>query len=149
SNPLMVWNIIRCKAVKLYLTCDVHGARPPVNLTWFNASQPMNPEENELMEIRTRASDLIFNASRFENDVKFVCQAENIVLQINREAPMQSLLTLEVLYPPVVRVSPPEITVNTSDTVLLNCEYVANPASLDHVVCCYYQLRIAHVPKKD
>lgn len=36
--------------------------------------------------------------------------------------------------PPVVKVSPPEITVNTSDTVLLNCEYVANPASLDHVV---------------
>ncbi|KAI8118506.1 Kin of IRRE-like protein 2 [Lucilia cuprina] len=130
---------------KVVLTCDVHGARPPVNLTWFNASQPMDPEENDLMEIRTRAfekedgtyhtqSDLIFNASRFENDVKFVCQAENIVLQINREAPMQSLLTLEVLYPPVVKVSPPEITVNTSDTVLLNCEYVANPASLDHVV---------------
>lgn len=105
----------------------------------------MDPKENDLMEIRTRAvslilnsysltsikflplillilnycfcyfsrkfftqfekedgtyhtqSDLIFNASRFENDVKFVCQAENIVLQINREAPMQSLLTLEVL----------------------------------------------------
>ncbi|KAM7357581.1 neuromusculin isoform 3-T4 [Cochliomyia hominivorax] len=130
---------------KVVLTCDVHGARPPVNLTWFNASQPMDPKENDLMEIRTRAfekedgtyhtqSDLIFNASRFENDVKFVCQAENIVLQINREAPMQSLLTLEVLYPPVVKVSPPEITVNTSDTVLLNCEYVANPASLDQVV---------------
>ena len=36
--------------------------------------------------------------------------------------------------PPVVKVSPPEITVNTSDTVLLNCEYVANPASLTQVL---------------
>ncbi|XP_017487290.1 PREDICTED: uncharacterized protein LOC108375658, partial [Rhagoletis zephyria] len=79
-------------------------------------------------------SELIFNATRFENDMIFRCDADNVVLQINREKPFTSSLTLEVLYPPVVKVSPPEITVNTSDTVLLNCEYVANPASLTQVV---------------
>lgn len=36
--------------------------------------------------------------------------------------------------PPVVKVSPPEMVRNTSEIVLLNCEYVANPASLTQVV---------------
>ncbi|XP_054735884.1 uncharacterized protein LOC129242947 isoform X2 [Anastrepha obliqua] len=130
---------------KVVLTCDIHGARPAVNLTWFNSSTIISPEENDLTEIRTKAfekddgtyhtqSELIFNATRFENDMNFRCDADNVVLQINREKPFTSSLTLEVLYPPVVKVSPPEITVNTSDTVLLNCEYVANPASLTQVV---------------
>ncbi|XP_054086403.1 uncharacterized protein LOC105214792 isoform X4 [Zeugodacus cucurbitae] len=130
---------------KVVLTCDIHGARPAVNLTWFNSTAVIGPEENDLTEIRTKAfekddgtyhtqSELIFNATRFENDMIFRCDADNVVLQINREKPFTSSLTLEVLYPPVVKVSPPEITVNTSDTVLLNCEYVANPASLTQVV---------------
>lgn len=38
------------------------------------------------------------------------------------------------LDPPVVKVSPPEVVTNTSEIVLLNCEYVANPASLINVV---------------
>lgn len=42
-------------------------------------------------------SELIFNATRFENDRVFRCEAENIVLQINREKPMSSALTLEVM----------------------------------------------------
>ncbi|XP_037890325.1 hemicentin-1 isoform X9 [Glossina fuscipes] len=130
---------------KVVLTCDIHGARPPVNLTWYNNTQPISSEDNDISEIRTKAfgkedgtyhtqSELIFNATRFENDMVFRCEAENIVLQINREKPFTSSMTLEVLYPPVVKVSPLDITVNTSDTVLLNCEYVANPASLTHVV---------------
>ncbi|EDV97314.1 GH16788 [Drosophila grimshawi] len=130
---------------KVVLTCDIHGARPAVNLTWYNATSIISGEENDLTEIRTKAfekedgtyhtqSDLIFNATRFENDRVFRCEAENIVLQINREKPMASALTLEVMYPPVVKVSPPEMVTNTSEIVLLNCEYVANPASLTHVV---------------
>ncbi|KPU79104.1 uncharacterized protein Dana_GF11010, isoform I [Drosophila ananassae] len=130
---------------KVILTCDIHGARPPVNLTWYNITSPIATEENIVTEIRTRAfekndgtyhtqSELIFNATRFENDRVFRCEAENIVIQINREKPISSALTLEVLYPPVVKVSPPEVVTNTSEIVLLNCEYVANPASLTNVV---------------
>ncbi|KAH8334990.1 hypothetical protein KR067_000321, partial [Drosophila pandora] len=130
---------------KVILTCDIHGARPPVNLTWYNITSPITTEENIVTEIRTRAfekndgtyhtqSELIFNATRFENDRVFRCEAENIVIQINREKPISSALTLEVLYPPVVKVSPPEVVTNTSEIVLLNCEYVANPASLTNVV---------------
>ncbi|TDG39892.1 hypothetical protein AWZ03_013686, partial [Drosophila navojoa] len=130
---------------KVVLTCDIHGARPAVNLTWYNSTSIISAEENELTEIRTKAfekedgtyhtqSELIFNATRFENDRVFRCEAENIVLQINREKPISSDLTLEVMYPPVVKVSPPEMVTNTSEIVLLNCEYVANPASLTQVV---------------
>ncbi|XP_022227441.2 hemicentin-1 isoform X16 [Drosophila obscura] len=130
---------------KVVLQCDIYGARPAVNLTWYNATSTISPEENDLTEIRTKAfekedgtyhtqSELVFNASRFENDRVFKCEAENIVLQINREKPISSTKTLEVLYPPVVRVSPPEMVTNTSEIVLLNCEYFANPASLTQVV---------------
>ncbi|KAH8233853.1 hypothetical protein KR032_000185, partial [Drosophila birchii] len=129
---------------KVVLTCDIHGARPAVNLTWYNSTSVISADENELTEIRIKAfekndgtyhtqSELIFNATRFENDRVFRCEAENIVLQINREKPITSALTLEVLYPPVVKVSPPEMVTNTSEIVLLNCEYVANPASLIQV----------------
>ncbi|XP_020816455.1 hemicentin-1 isoform X4 [Drosophila serrata] len=129
---------------KVVLTCDIHGARPAVNLTWYNSTSIISPDENELTEIRIKAfekndgtyhtqSELIFNATRFENDRVFRCEAENIVLQINREKPVSSALTLEVLYPPVVKVSPPNMITNTSEIVLLNCEYVANPASLIQV----------------
>ncbi|KAH8394058.1 hypothetical protein KR200_007930, partial [Drosophila serrata] len=129
---------------KVVLTCDIHGARPAVNLTWYNSTSIISTDENELTEIRIKAfekndgtyhtqSELIFNATRFENDRVFRCEAENIVLQINREKPVSSALTLEVLYPPVVKVSPPNMITNTSEIVLLNCEYVANPASLIQV----------------
>ncbi|XP_070064173.1 uncharacterized protein nrm isoform X6 [Drosophila virilis] len=130
---------------KVVLTCHIHGARPAVNLTWYNTTSVISGEENDLTEIRTKAfekedgtyhtqSELMFNATRFENDRVFRCEAENIVLQINREKPMASALTLEIMYPPVVKVSPPEMVTNTSEIVLLNCEYVANPASLTQVV---------------
>ncbi|XP_034655580.1 uncharacterized protein LOC117893187 isoform X9 [Drosophila subobscura] len=130
---------------KVVLQCDIYGARPAVNLTWYNATATISPEENDLTEIRTKAfekedgtyhtqSELVFNATRFENDRVFKCEAENIVLQINREKPISSTKTLEVLYPPVVKVSPPEMVTNTSEIVLLNCEYFANPASLTQVV---------------
>ncbi|KAH8351258.1 hypothetical protein KR084_001851 [Drosophila pseudotakahashii] len=129
---------------KVVLTCDIQGARPAVNLTWYNSSALINPDENDITEIRIKSfekkdgtyhtqSELIFNATRFENDRVFRCEAENVVLQINREKPISSGLTLEVLYPPVVKVSPSDIMTNTSEIVLLNCEYVANPASLTQV----------------
>ncbi|XP_032573485.1 uncharacterized protein LOC6620129 isoform X3 [Drosophila sechellia] len=129
---------------KVVLTCDIHGARPAVNLTWYNTTTVISSGENEISEVRTKSleksdgtfhtqSELIFNATRFENDRVFRCEAENIVLQINREKPISSALTLEVLYPPVVKVSPSAITANTSEIVLLNCEYFANPASLTQV----------------
>ncbi|XP_043862054.1 uncharacterized protein LOC120447830 isoform X2 [Drosophila santomea] len=129
---------------KVVLTCDIRGARPAVNLTWYNTTTIISSDENEITEIRTKSleksdgtfhtqSELIFNATRFENDRVFRCEAENIVLQINREKPISSALTLEVLYPPVVKVSPSDIIANTSEIVLLNCEYVANPASLTQV----------------
>ncbi|XP_043650485.1 uncharacterized protein LOC122618254 isoform X1 [Drosophila teissieri] len=129
---------------KVVLTCDIRGARPAVNLTWYNTTTIISSDENEITEVRTKSleksdgtfhtqSELIFNATRFENDRVFRCEAENIVLQINREKPISSALTLEVLYPPVVKVSPSDIIANTSEIVLLNCEYVANPASLTQV----------------
>nr|NP_001246891.1 neuromusculin, isoform F [Drosophila melanogaster]AFH04562.1 neuromusculin, isoform F [Drosophila melanogaster]AHA95700.1 FI21256p1 [Drosophila melanogaster] len=129
---------------KVVLTCDIHGARPAVNLTWYNTTTIISSGENEITEVRSKSleksdgtfhtqSELIFNATRFENDRVFRCEAENIVLQINREKPISSALTLEVLYPPVVKVSPSAITANTSEIVLLNCEYFANPASLTQV----------------
>lgn len=37
----------------------VHGARPPVNLTWFNATEAIGPEENDITEIRTKAVSLL------------------------------------------------------------------------------------------
>ncbi|XP_070071317.1 uncharacterized protein nrm isoform X7 [Drosophila takahashii] len=129
---------------KVVLTCDIQGARPAVNLTWYNSSILINPDDNDITEIRIKSfekkdgtyhtqSELIFNATRFENDRVFRCEAENVVLQINREKPISSVFTLEVLYPPVVKVSPSAIMTNTSEIVLLNCEYVANPASLTQV----------------
>ncbi|XP_041564226.1 uncharacterized protein LOC108136874 isoform X9 [Drosophila elegans] len=129
---------------KVVLTCDIYGARPAVNLSWYNSTNLISAETNNLTEIRMKAfetndgtyhtqSELIFIATRFENDRVFRCEAENVVLQLNREKPISSALTLEVLYPPVVKVSPSDIIANTSEIVLLNCEYVANPASLTQV----------------
>ncbi|XP_055919479.1 uncharacterized protein LOC129951381 [Eupeodes corollae] len=142
---------------KVVLTCHVYGARPAVNISWSNSSVPILDKENALTEIRTQEneendgtfhtrSELVFNASRFENDMVFRCDADNVVLQMNREKPIYSFVTLEVMYPPVVKVSPPHITVNTSDTVLLNCEYVANPATLTSVKC--YEVIVEQSPFK-
>ncbi|KAL5292690.1 nrm family protein [Megaselia abdita] len=126
-------------------TCEVFGARPAANITWTNSTKPIDPEnESDFAEITTTAteqadgtfitkSQLQFVASRFENDAVFRCDADNIVIRDNRERTIYQSQTLEVMYPPVVKVSPKEITVNTSDAVLLNCQYIANPASLTSV----------------
>ncbi|XP_075164374.1 neuromusculin isoform X2 [Haematobia irritans] len=130
---------------KVVLTCSVYGARPPVNLTWYNSTNTIDPADNDLTEIRTKAieqpdgtfytqSELLFNATRFENDKEFRCEAENIVVKMNGEKPFTALLGLEVFYPPVITVNPLNATVNTGDSVLLYCDYVANPATLKSVV---------------
>ncbi|XP_044729273.1 hemicentin-1 [Chrysoperla carnea] len=135
------------KGTNVLLECNVRGARPAANVTWYNGTKPMK----EISEINTKQtqngpitriiekddgtyetqSRLLFTASRFENGKSITCKADNSVMREERETPMDRTITLEVYYPPIVSVEPENITVNESVDVLLMCQYEANPASLN------------------
>ncbi|XP_018907387.2 uncharacterized protein nrm isoform X2 [Bemisia tabaci] len=123
---------------KVVLQCLVTGARPAANVTWFNGTQMVSTdviESNSVQPDGTYAtqSQLMFPASRFENGETLSCEASNQVMRDRNEQPMRSALTLEVMYPPIVNVTPESIKVNESTDILLFCLYEANPATLKTV----------------
>lgn len=127
------------------LTCLARGARPPATITWRNGSLPIEDAptivnvEADTKEIRLdddtyeTQSRLQFTATRFENGQSFSCEASNTVLENRHQEPMTSVVSLDVQYAPIVRVSPENITVNESMDVLIFCQYSANPTELTHV----------------
>ncbi|XP_025836986.1 hemicentin-2 isoform X4 [Agrilus planipennis] len=123
------------------LTCDVYGAKPAAEVKWYNNSDLIvNPDKvltiPEMMRdgTFTTKSSLRFVASRWENGQAFHCYAENLVTKELEEPPLHEVLPLEVLYPPIVTVSPANITTNESVDVLLLCSYIAHPSNLIDVV---------------
>jgi len=121
------------------LECAVLGARPDANVTWYNGSEPIHenalstevaPQVDGTFDTRSR---LIFPATRFENGGVLTCKGANPVMQEKDEKPMQDTITLEVLYPPIVSVSPENVTVNETADITLFCSYEANPNTLESV----------------
>ncbi|VVD03801.1 unnamed protein product [Leptidea sinapis] len=52
----------------------------------------------------------------------------------NNDHPIHATRELEVWYPPIVHVSPSNVTVREGSKILLKSEYESNPSSLTHVV---------------
>ncbi|XP_069698098.1 hemicentin-2 isoform X6 [Periplaneta americana] len=136
------------QGTNVLLECAVLGARPPANVTWYNGTEPIlenilgttakeQAPETRVVEApdgtyETR-SLLAFTATRYENGEVLTCEGTNPVMQQKEEKPMRDTLTLEVLYPPIVTVSPENVTVNESTDILLFCSYEANPNTLESV----------------
>ncbi|CAO1401818.1 unnamed protein product [Diamesa tonsa] len=125
---------------KVLLECQVYGARPAANVSWFNGTT-MITDENEFVSISTKTnqkgddtfetvSQMIFTATRFENGVDIRCEADNIVMRDDLEKPLHATHLLEVMYPPVIRVKPDNLTINETDKFILFCDYIANPATI-------------------
>ncbi|KAH1018820.1 hypothetical protein HUJ05_006512 [Dendroctonus ponderosae] len=136
------------------LICDVHGARPAATIRWTNGSIPITDEtlvhtgieDNSRLTTEVKYNDrdgtfntksqLVFQASHYENGIKIHCYAENEVTKHKGEPEGHKVLILEVRYPPVILVKPKYITVNESTAVspnngtLLICSYKANPQEL-------------------
>ncbi|XP_075211629.1 neuromusculin isoform X3 [Lycorma delicatula] len=125
------------QGTKVLLQCIVSGARPAANITWFNGTEPLPPTSTDSSVQADGTYDtqshLVFTASRFENDETLSCEASNSIMRERHEAPMRDTITLEVMYPPIVTVSPENVTVNESTDILLFCQYEANPATLQSV----------------
>ncbi|XP_055619524.1 hemicentin-1 isoform X2 [Toxorhynchites rutilus septentrionalis] len=132
------------QGTKVLLQCQVSGARPAANMTWYNSSKLISDETNEITSTSTKTylqndgtfetiSQMIFTATRFENGASMRCEADNIVMREDGDRPLHDTLTLEVMYPPVVSVKPDNITVNETHDFLVFCDYEANPASLESV----------------
>ncbi|XP_041986040.1 uncharacterized protein LOC121738194 isoform X2 [Aricia agestis] len=126
----------------LTLMCAVSGARPAATVEWLNGTEKMVPGEQniQLREIEANdttfetTSNLTFEATRWENGRKFVCQASNEVMTMTNEHPIQASRELEIWYPPIVTVSPPNITVIEGSKILLKSEYESNPSALNEVI---------------
>ncbi|KAJ8922096.1 hypothetical protein NQ315_004028 [Exocentrus adspersus] len=88
----------------------------------------------------TTKSSLVFKASHYENGRTIYCYAENAVMHKNSEPELHASIILDVRYPPVITLSPLNITVNettslsSENTVLLKCHYFANPQELKGIV---------------
>ncbi|XP_060519272.1 titin isoform X2 [Cylas formicarius] len=143
------------QGTNVLLICDVHGAKPAATVRWTNGSVPItdqslvqsSPEDNSQITTKviyderdgtyTTKSQLVFQASHWENGIKIHCYAENEVIKKRHEPEMHRLLILEVRYPPVISVRPKNITVTEStensrngNGTLLICSYKANPQEL-------------------
>ncbi|GAB0099475.1 Immunoglobulin [Sergentomyia squamirostris] len=132
------------QGTRVLLQCQIFGARPAANMTWYNSTKALDADNNPLTSISTKTylqndgtfetvSQLIFTATRYENGAAIRCEGDNIVMRDDLEKPIHETLVLEVMYPPVVTVKPDNITVNETEDFLLFCEYEANPATLESV----------------
>ncbi|XP_034251543.1 hemicentin-1 isoform X2 [Thrips palmi] len=123
------------------LQCVVSGARPSATVTWYNGTEPLDANRVEIKDTKSLQSDgthdtvseLVFAATRYENGESLTCEATNEVLLLHSEPPMRKTVALEVMYPPIVSVTPDNVTVNESTDILLFCQYEANPATLKSV----------------
>ncbi|CAB3363001.1 Hypothetical predicted protein [Cloeon dipterum] len=135
------------EGTEVVLSCHVSGARPAANITWYNGSEPIGRDATVTTHAAVQQpstkivksadgtyetqSELRFKATRHENGETLTCEATNPVITKEKERPMKDTVTLEVLYPPSVFVSPENVTVNESTDVLLFCQFVANPSVLN------------------
>ncbi|KAM0727466.1 Hemicentin-2 [Formica fusca] len=129
------------QGTKILLQCKVQAARPAANVTWQNGTQYIS-ESNERFEMfETKINEnadgtsdtvsyLAFTASVYDNGRTFNCYAENTVTRIEDLKPMKETTTIEVLYPPIIKMKPNNITVNETDDFIIFCDYEANPATL-------------------
>ncbi|XP_064075314.1 hemicentin-1 isoform X8 [Vanessa tameamea] len=126
----------------LTLMCKVSGARPAASIEWFNGTQKLTPDNRNIQLKEFESSDktfetqsnLTFEATRYENGRKFICKAVNDVMLETKDHPIHATLELEIWYPPIVHVGPPNITVVEGQKILLKSEYESNPSSLTEVI---------------
>ncbi|XP_070527157.1 uncharacterized protein Nrm isoform X2 [Cardiocondyla obscurior] len=129
------------QGTKILLQCTVHAARPAANVTWKNGTHYLNENDErfEMFETKMQENEdgtfqttsyLAFTASVYDNGKTFKCYAENSVTRTEDLKPMKEATTIEVLYPPIIRMKPNNITVNDTDDFLIFCNYEANPATL-------------------
>ena len=117
------------------LVCVASAARPAAVLTWYNGSALFRDQPAGQVTLGTdgtymTSSRLTFIASRFEDNEKVYCEANNEVLEFYKEQPMRSDTRLEVRYAPVVTIAPVNVTVNETDEVIIRCSYESNPSNL-------------------
>ncbi|XP_045781158.1 hemicentin-1 isoform X3 [Maniola jurtina] len=134
----------------LTLMCTVSGARPAATVEWFNGTQKLTAPEQNIQQRETEERDTTFEtvsnltikATRYENGRKFICKAINkVMLQMN-EHPIHATRELEVWYPPIVHVGPPNITVIEGSKILLKSEYESNPSALNEVTWYRDKVRV-------
>lgn len=126
----------------LTLSCSTYGAKPAATLRWFNGSEPFTEDDGRIKSAEILSidgtyetvSNLSFEATRYENGAKFKCEAENEVMKETNERPIHATKELEVWYPPIVEVSPPNITVVEGTKILLQCQYQSNPSAITQVL---------------
>ncbi|XP_071647117.1 hemicentin-1 isoform X7 [Temnothorax longispinosus] len=129
------------QGTKILLQCTVQAARPAANVTWKNGTHYVTEsnERFEMFETKIQENDdgtfdtisyLAFTATVYDNSKTFKCYAENSVTRTEDLKPMKEATTIEVLYPPIIKMKPNNITVNETDDFLIFCDYEANPATL-------------------
>ncbi|XP_036147089.1 hemicentin-1 isoform X7 [Monomorium pharaonis] len=133
------------QGTKILLQCKVQAARPAANITWKNGTHLLN-EDNERFEmfetkIEKNEDDtfdtisyLAFTATVYDNGRTFKCYAGNTVTDTEDLRQMKEATTIEVLYPPIIKMKPNNMTVNETDDFLIFCDYEANPATLIKVI---------------
>ncbi|XP_023246410.1 hemicentin-1 [Copidosoma floridanum] len=130
---------------KVLLQCEVQGARPPANVTWYNGTEILDKNSSRLEMQETKLTDnadgttqtnsyIAFTTTEHDNGRKFSCAAVNSVMLKEGSKPMRETVIMEVMYPPIIRMSPENVTVNETDDFQLFCDYEANPASLVNVL---------------
>ncbi|KZC13798.1 Hemicentin-2, partial [Dufourea novaeangliae] len=132
------------QGTKILLQCTVRAARPAANVTWQNGTEYLSESNDRFGMFGTKVQEnndgtsetisyLAFTASEYDNGRTFKCYAENSVTRSENLEPMKESTTIEVLYPPIVRMRPENITVNETEDILIFCDYEANPATLTKV----------------
>lgn len=100
----------------------------------------------------TTTSNLKLKFTRFDNDREFQCLTQNKLMTNNNEAPLQAGKNITVYCksqfpsnyctikinlhsdPPFVTMKPAKVTTFENSSVLLYCEYSANPKTLSMVL---------------
>ncbi|KAG7188874.1 hypothetical protein KM043_008480 [Ampulex compressa] len=132
------------RGTNVLFECTVRAAKPAATIAWYNGTQELKENSDRLVMYDTKehknsdgtsktVSLIAFTAMDYDNGRTFKCLATNAVIESEDLQPMSDSTTIEVLYPPNVKMKPGNLTVNETEDIVIICDYEANPATLKKV----------------
>ncbi|KAI8520499.1 cell-cell adhesion [Branchiostoma belcheri] len=129
SPPVVLGDLSpRAAGKSLILSCRSEGGDPLPDLAWYNGTQLLDlPREAMVEENARRISlDLVISfLTKWDNRANFSCESDQGFPGI--ADPQVTSVTIQVKYPPVVKVPKMSVVVAEGQSANLSCEVDGNP----------------------
>ncbi|XP_035685896.1 hemicentin-2-like [Branchiostoma floridae] len=129
SSPVVLGDLSpRAAGKSLILSCRSEGGDPLPTLAWYNGTQRLDLPREAMVEqaVRRISLDLVISfLTKWDNGANFSCESDQGFPFLTD--PLVTSVTIQVRYPPVVKVPKMSVVVTEGQSANLSCEVDSNP----------------------